>query len=226
VQQIRIHGRGPGASTAGTRPCRPTRGTPRWSAPRRSPVPVIAPEEHPGRHLPRARPGGGLTGLHELPGEGPTSMHPYLLQAIARQREEDLRRAAQQTRPRWAPRPPPGDRGQNDPPWRRTRAIQAQDPRGAAAGGVPLRVRSPDVHPVPRHRRDRLRRARRPQIAAAGAVSEHFGAGQLVLVAHDASGPPTAASTSRPPARTLLARCHGKKRSQTMKLRHRTGGPR
>ena len=28
------------------------------------------------------------------------------------------------------------------------------------------------------------------QIAPAGAVSEHFGAGQLLLVAHDASGPP------------------------------------
>ncbi len=27
------------------------------------------------------------------------------------------------------------------------------------------------------------------QIAPAGAVSEHFGAGQLLLVAHDASGP-------------------------------------
>ncbi len=50
-------GRGPGASTAGPRSCRPTRGTPMWSGPRRSPVPVIAsPEEHPGRHLPPGPP--------------------------------------------------------------------------------------------------------------------------------------------------------------------------
>ena len=46
-----------------------------------------------------------------------------------------------------------------------------------------------------------------------GAVSEHFGAGQLLLVAHDASGPPAAASNGLS-ARTLLARCHDKKRSQ------------
>ena len=51
------------------------------------------------------------------------------------------------------------------------------------------------------------------QIAPAGAVSEHFGAGQLLLVAHDASGPPAAASNGLS-ARTLLARCHDKKRSQ------------
>jgi hypothetical protein len=50
-------------------------------------------------------------------------------------------------------------------------------------------------------------------IAAAGAVSGHFGAGQLVLAAPDASGPPAAAS-SGPPARILLARGHDKKRSQ------------
>jgi hypothetical protein len=50
-------GRGPGASIAGPRSCRPTRGTPMWSGPRRSPVPVIAsPEEHPGRHLPPGPP--------------------------------------------------------------------------------------------------------------------------------------------------------------------------
>jgi hypothetical protein len=52
-------------------------------------------------------------------------------------------------------------KGKNDPPWRRAHAIQARDPRRAAAGGVPLSVRSPDVHPAPRHR-DRLRRGRRP----------------------------------------------------------------
>jgi hypothetical protein len=91
--------------------------------------------------------------------------------------------------PGWAPRPPPGDRGQNDPPWR-THAIQAPDPCRAAAGGVPLSVRSPDAHPVSRHRSDPLWRARRPQIAPAGAASGHFGAGQLVLVAHGASGLP------------------------------------
>ena len=53
-------------------------------------------------------------------------------------------------------------KGKNDPPWRRAHAIQARDPRRAAAGGVPLSVRSPDVHPAPRHRSDRLRRGRRP----------------------------------------------------------------
>jgi hypothetical protein len=49
--------------------------------------------------------------------------------------------------------------------------------------------------------------------AAADAVSKHFGTGQLVLVAHDASGAPTAAS-SGPPTRTLLVRRHDKKRGQ------------
>src|SRR6266536_2795941 len=94
-------------------------------------------------------------------------MHPYLPQELARQREEDLRRAARQYGPGWAPPPPPGDRGTNGPPWRPTYAIQAHDPRRAAAGGVPLSVRSPDVHPVPRHSSDRLWRARRPEIAPA-----------------------------------------------------------
>jgi hypothetical protein len=50
-------GRGSGTSPAGMRSSRPTRGTPMWSGPRRSPVPVIAPaEEHPGSHLPPGPP--------------------------------------------------------------------------------------------------------------------------------------------------------------------------
>ena len=168
MQQIRIHRpKGPApASTAGPRSCRPTRGTPVGSGPRRSPVPVIASpeEEHPGRHLPQARrAGGGLTGLHGSPGDQgvPTPMHWYLLQEIVRQREEDLRRAARQ-------RGPAGPRGHR--PVTAARTIRpggeptrsSPDPRRTAAGGVPPSVRSPDVHPVPRHRRERLWRARRP----------------------------------------------------------------
>jgi hypothetical protein len=50
-------GRGSGASAPGMRPSRPTRGTPMWSGPRRSPVPVIAPaEEQPGSHVPPSPP--------------------------------------------------------------------------------------------------------------------------------------------------------------------------
>ena len=164
-------GRGPGASTAGRRSSRPTRGTPMWSTQRRSPVPMIAAaEEHRGSHLP---PGPIRRLADETRGSAnrrPTSMHPYLLHEIARQHTEDLRRAARQ--------------------------------HGSTAPAGP---RS--------HRRDRLWRARRPRIAPAGAVSEHFGAGQLVLVAHAASSPPKAAS-SGPPGRTLPARRHGKKRNQ------------
>src|SRR6266568_965779 len=44
--------------------------------------------------------------------------------------------------PGQAPQSPPGDRGKNDPPWKRIYAIQAHDPRRAAAGGVPLSLRS------------------------------------------------------------------------------------
>jgi hypothetical protein len=47
----------------------------------------------------------------------------------------------------------------------------------------------------------------------ADAVSEHFGTGQLVLVAHDASGPADG-RIKRLADRTLLARRYGKKRSQ------------
>jgi hypothetical protein len=49
--------------------------------------------------------------------------------------------------------------------------------------------------------------------AVADAVSEHFGTGQLVLVAHDASGPADG-RIKRLADRTLLARRYGKKRSQ------------
>jgi len=50
-------GRGPGASARGMRPRRPTRGTPMWSGPRRSPVPVIAPShEQSGSHVPPGPP--------------------------------------------------------------------------------------------------------------------------------------------------------------------------
>jgi hypothetical protein len=50
-------GRTSGASAPGRRSCRPTRGTPMWSGPRRSPVPVTAPaEEQPGSHLPPGPP--------------------------------------------------------------------------------------------------------------------------------------------------------------------------
>ena len=45
-------GRGSGTSPAGMRSSRPTRGTPMWSGPRRSPAPEIAPaEEQPGSHI-------------------------------------------------------------------------------------------------------------------------------------------------------------------------------
>src|SRR5262249_30646943 len=82
------------------RPCRPTHGTPTWSGPRRSPVLVTAPaEQQPGSHLPPARRHGGLTEPHRSPDEGTTSVHSYLLEGIARLREEDLRRAAGQYGP-------------------------------------------------------------------------------------------------------------------------------
>src|SRR5258708_24988541 len=75
-------------------------GTPMWSGPRGSPAPEIASaEEQPGSHIPPARRDGGLTRPVDHQVRGPTSMHPYLLQEIARQREEDLRRAARRYGP-------------------------------------------------------------------------------------------------------------------------------
>jgi len=55
-------GTGSGGSAPGMTSCRPTRGTPMWSGPRRSPVPETASaEEQPGSHIPpaptRSRPG-------------------------------------------------------------------------------------------------------------------------------------------------------------------------
>ena len=42
-------------------------------------------------------------------------MHPYLMQEMARQRVENLCRAARQNGPARVPQPPPGDRGKNNP---------------------------------------------------------------------------------------------------------------
>ena len=85
MQQIRIHRPRVRRERPGMRSSRPTRGTPMWSGPRRSPVPEIASaEEQPGSHVPPARRYGGLTGSYGSPGEGPRSMHPYLLLKMAR----------------------------------------------------------------------------------------------------------------------------------------------
>jgi hypothetical protein len=56
---------------------------------------VIAPAEaQPGSHVPPGPPVRRADGTHGSPGERPTSMYSYLLPEFARQRGEDLRRAA------------------------------------------------------------------------------------------------------------------------------------
>jgi hypothetical protein len=65
-------------------------------------------------------------------------MNPYVMHQLARQRRQDLRRAARHYG--LARQPPPGDRGKNDSPRRQTHAGQAHDSRRIAAGSVPLSV--------------------------------------------------------------------------------------
>jgi hypothetical protein len=57
MQRIRIHQPKVRRERPCMTSCRPTRGTPMWSGPRRSPAPEIAPaEEQPGSHIPPSPP--------------------------------------------------------------------------------------------------------------------------------------------------------------------------
>lgn len=78
----------------------------------------------------------------EAPGEGPTSMHPHVMQETARQREGNLRRAARQPPARAGS---PGHPQECLPTGRTPSAMrsQAHDPRRAAASGVPRQPRPP-----------------------------------------------------------------------------------